>query len=364
MDVGSVLLDILVVLIAAKLAAEIAERINVPAVVGEIVAGVIIGPSILGFVGSNETLSVLGELGVILLLLGVGMEMDIADLGAVGRSALSVASIGVIVPMAGGYVVASALGHSSNQSLFIGAALAATSVGITARVFSDLRALATVEARTVLGAAVIDDVLGLVILTVVVGSCPRAGSSWPPSRRSCSRPVFPARDARRPAPAPGVFESRGATRICWPARARVRVPSGSPSSPTPRSSPRSSARSSPASRSPRRTAPSRRILASSLESAPVHPGVLRRDRHRGEPGAARRARGAGIAAALTTVAIIGKLRRVGRSARMRRATSCDRPGHGPARRGRPDLRDHRAARGRSSAATSTPLSCSSCSRPR
>ena len=70
--------------------------------------------------------------------------------------------------MAGGYAVASALGHSSNQSLFIGAALSATSVGITARVFSDLRALATVEARTVLGAAVADDVLGLVILTVVV----------------------------------------------------------------------------------------------------------------------------------------------------------------------------------------------------
>jgi Kef-type K+ transport system membrane component KefB len=168
MDVGSVLLDILVVLIAAKLAAEIAERINVPAVVGEIVAGVIIGPSILAFVGSNETLSVLGELGVILLLLGVGMEMDVAELGAVGRSALSVACIGVVVPMAGGYAVASALGHSSNQSLFMGAALAATSVGITARVFSDLRALATVEARTVLGAAVADDVLGLVILTVVV----------------------------------------------------------------------------------------------------------------------------------------------------------------------------------------------------
>ena len=73
-----------------------------PAVVGEIVAGVVIGPSILGFVGSNETLSVLGELGVILLLLGVGMEMDIADLGAVGRSAMSVACVGVVVPMVGG----------------------------------------------------------------------------------------------------------------------------------------------------------------------------------------------------------------------------------------------------------------------
>ncbi len=132
MDVGTVLLDILVVLVAAKLAAEIAERINVPAVVGEIVAGAVIGPSILGFVGTDETLNVLGELGVILLLLGVGMEMDLAGLGAVGRSAMSVACVGVVVPMAGGFAVASALGHSDNQSLFIGAALAATSVGITA----------------------------------------------------------------------------------------------------------------------------------------------------------------------------------------------------------------------------------------
>lgn len=168
MDVTGVLLDILVVLIAAKLAAEVAERINVPAVVGEIVAGVIIGPSVLALVSSNETLSVLGELGVILLLLGVGMEMDLGELGAVGRASMSVAVIGVVVPMAGGFAVASALGHSDNQALFIGAALSATSVGITARVFSDLRALATVEARTVLGAAVADDVLGLVILTVVV----------------------------------------------------------------------------------------------------------------------------------------------------------------------------------------------------
>src|SRR5262245_3493018 len=85
MDVTGVLLDILVVLIAAKVAAEIAERVNVPAVVGEIVAGVIVGPSVLGFVEPNETLAVLAELGVILLLLAVGMEMDLRDLGAVGR---------------------------------------------------------------------------------------------------------------------------------------------------------------------------------------------------------------------------------------------------------------------------------------
>jgi Kef-type K+ transport system membrane component KefB len=168
MDVTDVLLDILIVLVAAKVATEVAERVSVPAVVGEIVAGVIIGPSVLSLVGSDETLKVLGELGVILLLLGVGMEMDLGELGAVGRSAMSVAVVGVVLPMVGGYAVASALGHDSNQSLFTGAALSATSVGITARVFSDLRALATVEARTVLGAAVADDVLGLVILTVVV----------------------------------------------------------------------------------------------------------------------------------------------------------------------------------------------------
>ena len=125
-----VLLDILIVLVAAKVAVEIAERINVPAVVAEIVAGMIIGPSVLEprRLG-DETLKVLGELGVILLLLGVGMEMDLGELGAVGRAAMSVAVVGVVVPMVGGFAVATALGHDSNQSLFIGAALAATSVG-------------------------------------------------------------------------------------------------------------------------------------------------------------------------------------------------------------------------------------------
>jgi len=166
--VGDVLLDILIVLIAAKVAAEIAERIGFPPVVAEILAGVAIGPSALDLVGTEETLRVLGEIGVILLLLQVGMGMDLAELGAVGKASVAVAVAGVIVPMATGFGVAEAFGYDPKISLFLGAALAATSVGITARVFSDLRALATVEARTVLGAAVADDVLGLVILTVVV----------------------------------------------------------------------------------------------------------------------------------------------------------------------------------------------------
>ncbi len=167
MDVNAVLLDILVVLVAAKIAAEIADRINFPAVVAEIAAGILVGPSLLGFVEPNEVIHTLAELGVILLLLEVGLEMDLRDLRSVGRASLLVAVVGVVVPMATGFGAGIGLGFDGEEALFVGAALTATSVGITARVFGDLRALASVEARTVLGAAVADDVLGLVILTVV-----------------------------------------------------------------------------------------------------------------------------------------------------------------------------------------------------
>ena len=164
----NVLLDILVVLVAAKLAAEGAERLGIPGVVAEIVAGVIVGPSVLGLVGPDEVLRVLGEIGVILLLVDVGLQMDLGGLRAVGRTSTAVAAVGVVTPFALGWAAATALGLDGQTPIFVGAALTATSVGITARVFSDLRALASVEARTVLGAAVADDVMGLVILTVVV----------------------------------------------------------------------------------------------------------------------------------------------------------------------------------------------------
>ena len=162
------IVDLLLVLLFAKLASELAERINMPGVLGEILAGIIVGPSLLGWVHDGEVLAFLGELGVILLLLGVGMEMDLGELGKVGKAAMSVAVVGVVVPFAAGYGAGLALGFDGTEALFVGAALTATSVGITARVFGDLKALASVEARTVLGAAVADDVLGLVILTVVV----------------------------------------------------------------------------------------------------------------------------------------------------------------------------------------------------
>ena len=169
MDIAHILRDILFVLVAAKIAAEGAERIGIPAVVGEIAAGILIGPSVLDVVGrGDQVLRTLGELGVILLLLDVGLEMDLGELAKVGKASLTVATVGVIAPMVLGLVAMLALGEDFNTALFVGAALTATSVGITARVFGDLRALATTEARIVLGAAVADDVMGLVVLTVVV----------------------------------------------------------------------------------------------------------------------------------------------------------------------------------------------------
>ncbi|MBA3289774.1 MAG: cation:proton antiporter, partial [Acidimicrobiia bacterium] len=171
-DLARLFLDLLIVVVAAKVAAEAVERIGIPAVLGEIVAGIVIGPSALGVVEltgeRGVSLGVMAEIGVLLLLVQVGMEMDLAELGRVGRASLVVAIIGVVVPFATGMGAGLALGEPGETALFLGAALTATSVGITARVFGDLRALATTEARVVLGAAVADDVLGLIILTVIV----------------------------------------------------------------------------------------------------------------------------------------------------------------------------------------------------
>ena len=162
------LFRLLALLLAARLAAELAERLRMPAVLVEITAGVLLGPSLLGFVGDQESLHFLGELGAIFLLLEVGIHMDLGDLRRVGRSATQVALIGIAAPMAVALVALRSIGVDPQVALFLAAGITATSVGITARVFADLRALATTEAQTVLGAAVADDVIGLLILTVVV----------------------------------------------------------------------------------------------------------------------------------------------------------------------------------------------------
>jgi len=162
------LLLLAVILITAKVLGEIAERIGQPAVVGELLAGVILGPSLIGFVDpALPGLHMIAEIGVVLLLFGIGLETDLKRLLSVGGAAVTVAVVGVVLPFALGYAVSRMLGLAILPAIVAGAALTATSVGITARVLSDLGQLTSVEGQIVLGAAVIDDVIGLLILAVV-----------------------------------------------------------------------------------------------------------------------------------------------------------------------------------------------------
>ncbi|MEO8217284.1 MAG: cation:proton antiporter, partial [Acidobacteriota bacterium] len=168
MTIAGFLLTLIAVFGAAKLCGELAERIGQPAVLGELVAGLIVGVSGLHLVDPhNETMHLLSELGVILLLFLIGLETDLKKLLAVGGSSTAVAVVGVTVPFVLGYAVGIWFGYPSLLAIFLGAALTATSVGITARVLSDLGQLHTGESQVIIGAAVLDDVIGLIILSVV-----------------------------------------------------------------------------------------------------------------------------------------------------------------------------------------------------
>lgn len=167
LDVGALFLAFASALVGAKLFGDLAERVGQPAVLGELAVGVVLGPSVLGLVPVSDAVLELAEIGVVLLLFEVGLETDLQELGRVGAPALAVALGGMVLPFAGGYATARVLGHSTLTATFIGAALTATSIGITARVLSELKVLATREGQIILGAAVADDVLGLVVLAVV-----------------------------------------------------------------------------------------------------------------------------------------------------------------------------------------------------
>ena len=159
---------LVLILAAAKLCGALAKFIGQPAVLGELVAGVILGN--LALVNpKNEVLHLLAELGVVILLFEIGLETDLRKLLKVGGAATAVAIVGVALPFALGYAVCWMLGFGNLVAVVAGASLTATSVGITARVLSDLNRLQEPESQIILGAAVIDDVIGLVILAVVAG---------------------------------------------------------------------------------------------------------------------------------------------------------------------------------------------------
>ena len=157
----------LIIFGSAKVLADLFERFGQPAIVGEILAGALIGPSVLGWITPNETIKALSDLGVLFLLFSVGMEVKASELLKVGGKATLVATIGVIVPFFAGWGILLMWGAPQVEAIFVGASMVATSVGITASVLSARGLLHEVASKIILAAAVIDDVLGLIVLAVV-----------------------------------------------------------------------------------------------------------------------------------------------------------------------------------------------------
>lgn len=184
MDIGSILLALVILLILAHLSARIFNKLGVPGLIGEIVMGIIIANLAIGdwslmsmldiSMGDDpsenyEVIELFAELGVIFLLFTVGLDTKISDLLSVGKAAVLVAMMGVIVPFVFGFAAIMIIDGSTIHAMFMAAAMVATSVGITARVIKDMRLIDAKESRIIIGAAVIDDVLGMIVLAVVLG---------------------------------------------------------------------------------------------------------------------------------------------------------------------------------------------------
>lgn len=174
----TLLLQLFTIFVWAKAFGEIFERLKLPAVLGEILAGVILGPYATKFVIPNETIFSIAEIGAIFLLFTVGLETRPSDLIKVGRISLNVAAAGIAVPFLLGFVFLKLHGEPTHEATFVGAAMVATSVGITARVLRDMHVLKSRTAQIILGAAVFDDILGMILLAVVASMAQPAGVNW------------------------------------------------------------------------------------------------------------------------------------------------------------------------------------------
>lgn len=168
MEGATLLIQLVLILFTARFFGEIAAYFQVPSVIGEIIAGIIIGPSILGLVEMSDPIQLLAQIGIILLLFEVGIGTDIGHLFSAGIKASLVAIVGVIFPFLFGFIISLYLfDFSLLASLFIGSTLTATSIGITLRVLQDLKKQDSHEAQIIIGAAVIDDIIGIVLLAVL-----------------------------------------------------------------------------------------------------------------------------------------------------------------------------------------------------
>ena len=177
-NTSDLLFELLIIFVAAKVLGEIFERLRLPGVLGEILAGVALGPYALAWIRPSDTLHSIAEVGVIFVLFSAGLETSARELIHVGRTALTVALAGVVVPFVLGFAYMKWRGDASTEAIFVGAAMVATSVGITAKVLGDLGVMATQAAKIILGAAVFDDILGMLLLAIVAGIASGASLEW------------------------------------------------------------------------------------------------------------------------------------------------------------------------------------------
>jgi Kef-type K+ transport system membrane component KefB len=172
------LLELFAVFVSAKAVGEVFEQFSLPSVLGEILAGVVLGPYALKLIDPSNIILSVAEIGAIFVLFSAGLEISPRDLVDVGGKAVQVAVAGVIVPFVLGFVYMKLRGDASSEAVFVGAAMVATSVGITARVLADLHLLSSHTAKIILGAAVFDDILGMVLLAIVGGFANGGAPKW------------------------------------------------------------------------------------------------------------------------------------------------------------------------------------------
>lgn len=165
------ILDISIILLATKCLSILTKRYNMPQVVGALVAGLLLGPSFLGILEPTEFLEYVSELGVIVLMFSAGLETDLKELKRSGKASFVIALLGVVIPLLGGYAMAAVFNQNQEgaflENLFVGVVLTATSVSITVETLKEMGKLSTKASNAILGAAIIDDVLGLLALTIV-----------------------------------------------------------------------------------------------------------------------------------------------------------------------------------------------------
>ncbi|WP_312612663.1 cation:proton antiporter [Oscillibacter sp.] len=173
-------LDVALIILVTKLFGMLSKRVDMPEVVGSLIAGLLLGPSLLNLVQPSDFLSMLSELGVILLMFSAGLQTDIDELKKSGKAAFFIALIGVLVPLGGGYALAATFNPAGNplEHMFVGTVFTATSVSITVETLKEMGKLSTRSGNAILGAALIDDILGLILLTLITGASTGSVSLW------------------------------------------------------------------------------------------------------------------------------------------------------------------------------------------